>query len=139
MFAFANSLKDREASGADSNFVVKLVSPVFDTIFGEDHGINVHFLVRKGAHLTEFCILDILTLNLARFLEKRYAPRLFGYCLFYVLFVAVSDEFIQIYSGRGSTVSDVLIDFCGASIGFLITIGFCAIKNRRKKNESTRS
>lgn len=138
LFIFSNSLKSREESGADSSFILSLVEPVFDAVFGEGHGINVHFLVRKAGHLTEFCILGVIVLNLARFLQKRYAPRLFGYCLFYVLCVAVSDEFIQLYSGRGSAVSDVIIDFCGALIGFGITFVFCIIKNRRRKNENTR-
>ncbi len=135
LFVFSNSMKSREDSGADSSAIVKIVEPVFDAIFGEGHGINVHFLVRKAGHLTEFCILGILVLNLARFFEKRYKPRLFGYCLFYVLLVAVLDEFVQIYSGRGSAVSDVLIDLSGALIGFGLTLAFCTIKNRRKKDE----
>ena len=136
LFAFANSLKDREASGADSGFVAKLVEPVFRFLFGENHGINVHFLVRKAAHFTEFFILGILVLNLAKFIEKRYAQKLFGYCLFYVLSVALTDEFIQLYSGRGSAVSDVVLDFCGAATGFFVTFVFFLLKNRRKKNEN---
>ena len=136
LFIFSNSLKSREDSGADSSAIVRLVEPVFDAVFGEDHQIDVHLIVRKAGHLTEFCILAVLVLNLGFALKKIFDIRLFGYCLFYVLLIAVFDEFIQIFSGRGSTVSDVLIDFCGAIIGFLITYGVHYIRKRSKdKNE----
>ena len=136
LFIFSNSLKSREDSGADSNAIVKLVEPVFDAVFGEDHQIDVNLVVRKAAHLTEFCVLAVFVLNLGFSLGKVFDIRLFGYCLFYALLVAVLDEFIQMFSGRGSAVSDVLIDFCGASIGFSITYAVHFIRKRSKdKNE----
>ena len=132
LFVFSNSLKSREASGADSGAVAKIVEPIFDAVFGEGHGIDVHLVVRKAAHLTEFCILGILVLNLSRAISRKLGRELFGYCLFYVLLVAVLDEFIQFHSGRGSMVSDVLIDLCGALIGLFATLAVIKIRERIK-------
>ena len=70
--------------------------------------------------MTEFCILSVFTALLAVKIYKYKNEALFGFALFYVLAVAVSDEFIQYFSGRGSSVVDVVIDFSGATIGFLI-------------------
>ena len=139
LFIFSNSLKNREESGADSSAIVDLVKPVFDALLGDDHQVNVNLVVRKAGHLVEFCILAVLVLNLGLSLKRIFDIRLFGYCLFYVLLIAVFDEFIQIFSGRGSEVSDVLIDFCGAIIGFSITyaVHFIGQKSKAKKEKKS--
>ena len=38
------------------------------------------------------------------------------------MLVAVLDEYIQSFTGRGSTVSDILLDLVGITIGFLLTL-----------------
>ena len=135
---FSFSLKSREESAQDSNFVVSMIEPIIEKIFGKAPE-NLGFIVRKLAHMTEFCILSVLTSLLAVKIYKYKNKPLFGYALFYVLAVAVSDEFIQYFSGRGSSVVDVVIDFCGASVGFLTVYSVCFFvpyimsKKERKK------
>ncbi len=134
LFVFSNSLKGPELSGSESGLVASVVEPIFDALFGEDHGIDVHFLVRKAAHFTEFCVLAVLCANLANALKKRFGLPLLGYTLFYLLAVAVCDEFIQSFTGRGSSVRDVLIDFSGALFGVGAVFAVCALKRSIQKN-----
>lgn len=135
LFVFSNSFKGPEQSGNESGIVAKFIEPLFDSLFGEEHGIDVHFLVRKAAHFTEFCALAVLCVNFANSLKKRFGFSLLGYTLFYLLAVAVCDEFIQSFTGRGSSVRDVLIDFIGAAFGVGIVYAVCEIKKHttRKK------
>ena len=42
------------------------------------------------------------------------------YSLFGVLLCATLDEYFQSFVGRTSSVSDILIDFCGGIIGIII-------------------
>lgn len=116
---FSFSLKSREESAQDSNFVASIIKPIIEKVFGSVPE-NLGLIIRKLAHMTEFCILSVFTALLAVKIYKYKNEALFGFALFYVLAVAVSDEFIQYFSGRGSSVIDVVIDFSGATIGFLI-------------------
>ena len=116
---FSFSLKSREESAKDSNFVVDIIKPIIEKVFGSVPE-NLGLIIRKLAHMTEFCILSVFTALLAVKIYKYKNKALFGFAAFYVLAVAVSDEFIQYFSGRGSSVVDVVIDFSGATIGFLI-------------------
>ena len=115
---FSFSLKSKEESAQDSNFIVNMIKPILEKIFGNAPK-NLGLIVRKLAHMTEFCILSVLVAILSVKIYMYKSKPIFGYALFYVLAVAVSDEFIQYFSGRGSSVVDVVIDFSGASIGFL--------------------
>ena len=65
--------------------------------------------------MAEFAVLGLLVACLMFQLEFPMAR--LGYGLFYVLAVAVTDEFIQIFTGRTSSVKDILIDFFGALLG----------------------
>ena len=128
LFVFSNSLKGPEQSGNESGMVANFIEPLFEALFGEGHGIDVDFIVRKAAHFTEFCVLAVFCACLANSLKKRFGYPLLGYTLFYLLAVAVCDEFIQSFTGRGSSVRDVLIDFSGAAFGVGAVCAVCAIK-----------
>ena len=119
-FIFYNSLKNIDESNESSDVVLAIFTPItsfFDSMFGE---MNWYFIIRKGAHLTEFCVLGGLVSNLAYKIKEYYDKHFMGYGLFYVLLVAVTDEFIQSFSDRTSSVSDVLIDLTGALTGIII-------------------
>ena len=59
-------------------------------------------------------------------LSARAYPRLASVraseLLFFALLCAVADEFLQSFTGRTSSVRDVLIDFGGALCGMLLTM-----------------
>ena len=56
-------------------------------------------------------------------------------CLFVGLSVAVLDETIQIFSNRGSSVLDVLLDFSGVCMGVILANLFNSKSNARKSSE----
>ena len=114
-FIFSNSLKDSAASHADSDVIVGVVEKVADRI-KPGNGLDWSYIVRKGAHLFEFFVLGTLTMILSECIERR-RWRAIIYALLYVLAVASADEFIQSFTGRTSSFTDVLIDMLGAVIG----------------------
>ena len=134
-FIFYNSLKNSEESNKASDVIEEIVEPIVEDIVGEEE-FDTEYFVRKGAHITEFFILGLMVFNAltSAVRDKRNLPCIFGYGLFYVLAVAVTDEFIQSFSDRTSSVIDVLIDFSGASAGFAVAtlVGLMVVKVKEK-------
>jgi VanZ family protein len=80
---------------------------------------QIHFLVRKTAHLTEYAILAILLMRALREKESRFW-RIAGVFVATVLF-ALADEYHQAFvASRTSSLGDVAIDSAGALLGTLI-------------------
>jgi len=135
-FIFHNSLQNSQDSNEASDVIEEVVEPIIEAVVGKDV-VDVNYVVRKGAHLTEFFALGVIVSFVI--LELRKAGKyFFGYGLFYVLAVGVFDEYIQSFSDRTSLVADILIDFFGAAIGFaVIFIGAYLITARKiRKNRS---
>ncbi len=128
-FIFSNSFKGIGASNQDSDSVISIFEPLIRRIFGENHNIDLHFWVRKGAHFAEFALLGMLVYGWCLVFSRTA----FGYGLFYLLAVAVCDEFIQRFFERTSSVADVLLDFGGAFTGFCLLSGMIILFNNRKK------
>lgn len=131
VFIFSNSFANGEASHNFSNTVIDLffLRKLLDNEI-------VHFVVRKAAHVIEFALLGASSLGLTIALQKQYQKHFYGFSLFYVLFVAVIDEHIQKFSyGRTSSTSDILLDFFGALIGFILVflVRLLIIIYRKKK------
>lgn len=98
---------------ADMLMEIKLIR----TAFHELKLKNLDFIVRKNAHAFEYIILAILTSSVFKTFRQKGKECLI-YILFTCLFLAVLDEFHQSFiPGRGSYVSDVLIDFVGCLLG----------------------
>lgn len=115
LFIFSNSLKNIQQSNEASGVFIEWLGSVVRFIFGE--GADVYFIVRKGAHLAEFFALGFFVMNAVSEIKKKISG-ITGFGFFYVLLVAVTDEYIQSFFDRTSSVSDVLIDFAGAMLGF---------------------
>jgi len=78
---------------------------------------NINNFIRKNAHAVEYFILAVLVSN-SLFLLGVKGRKALSCIMFICLFYAVTDEYHQLFiAGRGSSVSDVLIDFGGALIG----------------------
>lgn len=118
-FIFGNSLKNGEASNAISTGIAeKLLN-----LLRIDREIDMEFFhkfVRKAAHFTEFAVFGIFLTLLMFSIEKLTGHRHLAAVFFTALATAVTDEFIQNFTGRSSMVSDVLIDFSGAVTGILL-------------------
>jgi VanZ family protein len=98
----------------------------------------IHFFIRKGAHMTEYGILYLLSW---RVFQGTGSPawkwrRAVGALLFAALFAA-SDEYHQSFvPSRQASVRDVMIDITGASLALLC---IWAWKRRRRGRDDARS
>ena len=131
-FIFYNSLQNSEKSNKASGVIEEVVEPIVDKVAGENV-VDVHYFVRKSAHLIEFFALGLVVMGAVVTVGWKFA----GYGLFYVLAVAVTDEYIQSFSDRTSSVKDILIDFTGSVMGFavcsLTVLVFLLLKNNVKR------
>ncbi len=76
--------------------------------------------IRKAAHAVEFFVLGTeFSLLFFLFLQKRNLQNVWN-VLSLVLCTAVADESIQILSGRGPRVQDVLLDFSGGAVALTL-------------------
>lgn len=81
--------------------------------------MQVHFLVRKAAHVTEYAILTGLLFRALRWSINGFWWRA-AIALVPALLFAPLDEFHQAFvPSRTSSPRDVLIDYCGAVLGIL--------------------
>ena len=120
-----NSLMDFEMSHNSSGAFVDVVVPEEYQDFEQ-----MELTIRKIAHVVEYSFLGFSVMILT-FCSKQYYYKSFcGYSWFYVLAIAVIDEHIQSFSDRTSSTSDIILDFCGALIGFFI--GWLIIKAHEK-------
>ncbi|MEG0090606.1 MAG: VanZ family protein [Oscillospiraceae bacterium] len=114
-FIFFNSAQVAEVSGVKSQQVTKIINEVLDKC-NVEISLTEH-IVRKLAHLSEYCLLGFWLMLTVRVYTKRLFvfsswPMLGG------LIVALSDEFFQSFiPGRSSQVRDVFIDFVGVCTG----------------------
>ena len=130
-FIWGNSFLSTAQSSAESRRVLELLRPVLEVVVGKGNATN--HLVRKLAHFCEFALLGaelglflaVLGCNLRHWL---YCGLLAG------LLAALADETIQLFSGRGSQVKDVWLDFAGVIVGMAVA---CTIRqlHRRKKRK----
>ena len=123
-----------------SGKIVDIIRPLIDPQ-GDLSTSELQIIVRKTAHFMEFFLcgtcLAIISVIISR---KAVSPWIFM-PLFITLFTAVSDEFLQRFTGRTSLVTDVLIDFSGGFCGILIvTLAYAiilAVKKLIKKRRRT--
>ena len=104
-YIFSNSMMPAEESGKQGGRIIKFLTYLFSC-----DSNTATLIVRKSAHFLEFFVQGALFSGIIfESFKKNYI-----YLLFFGLLTAVTDEFIQNFSeGRGSMVSDCLIDFSG--------------------------
>lgn len=133
VFIFSQSVMSHTASEQESGRVLTAVLSLLAGLGIEINPDALHIIVRKAAHFVEFAALGICTggyaLNLGYLHERKYL----ALPAWLTLAVAVSDEFIQGFSGRVSMVSDVVLDYSGALFGLLIVMGCVFVKNKIKR------
>ena len=122
-FIWSNSMVGKEGSASLSRTVTAWLNGI---------GIPVteHF-VRKSAH---FCEFGLLGCELILLFWLRSGVHFQNLCnaAFAALLSAVTDETIQIFSGRGSQVQDVVLDFSGALTGILLMSFIIQLIEKRK-------
>ena len=132
IFLFSN--EDKTQSGDRSDKVTEAIAPVVVPGYEKLPAVErLGMPVRKLAHMTEYAVLAILLGALLVAWEDRTwrrpairwaVPAVF--CLLY----ATSDEIHQIFSNRGASVLDVMIDVVGALLGLCLLWGISALVRR---------
>jgi VanZ family protein len=130
LLIFMNSLQNGDVSSQQSGSVVALLQSIFEKI-----GLSLtvsSYIVRKSAHFIEFAVLGILLTTTLKAYTNKILKNIFA-PLFIGLFVAVSDEYIQLYSdGRAGMVQDVVLDFAGFITGLCLTALVLMLREKRK-------
>ena len=147
VFIWGNSLLSREVSGAISDSLMDVMNraaarlgmaeDTFTYMYDQDgDGVEepTSHIVRKMAHVTEFLVLGAL---IVLRLESRGIRRALTA---FARGAAAGglDEILQIFSHRGSAVSDVLIDTLGAALGISLALLLSAWARRRRENSGKR-
>ena len=144
------SEESMEDSGTRSTGIVEklmhLLHPDYDSLDWDtqmDIMASTHRLVRKLAHFAEFGLLGFLSAWLVAYVNRRkkwirawlewLIPTVF--CLLY----AISDEVHQIFSNRGASAKDVVIDFAGALTGILLLRAILGIVRAAKRRRERRT
>ena len=118
-FIWTNSVLSQESSGQMSGELTSLIKDML----GLRERVSdefLHHIIRKTAHFTEFFILGVLYTMIRACLPVKIRSSLLIFPAFETLATAVTDEFIQLFTNRGSSVSDVVLDFCGALCAIII-------------------
>lgn len=139
-FIFYNSAQpvpeSQKASASVAETIVS-VAPNGGEFFGSWNSF-VNY-IRKAAHALEFFVLGTeLSLLFFAVLQKRGVQAVWN-VLTLALLTAVTDESIQILSGRGPRVQDVLLDFSGGAVAmllfFILFLIVCAVRTATQKRK----
>lgn len=115
-FIFVQSLLPPEKSSEESGTVGEIIGEIIppETPTGEYIQTNL----RKLAHFTEFALLGAETSLYILLFVRRIKYSLLS--LPSALLVALFDETVQIFSGRGPAIKDVWIDFAGFAFSAVV-------------------
>ena len=139
-FIWINSCLPPETSGKESSTVYEGVVGAVTTVVGEQKAetfktVFTEQVLRKLAHFSEFGLLG-LELALLHLAIGKLAPKHFVFLGGYGVVVAIIDECIQIFSKRGASVIDVLIDLCGYVLICAVTVAIIFLIKRRKDKKT---
>jgi len=146
-FIWGQSLLPKGQSAQESGYVLEeMVHPVEIRLFGR--AVSTEQLIRKEAHVFEYMMLSLgLAVYFRMRAEERSGAEESGgktehggktVCWVFSafsagLFAALLDETLQLFTGRGSLVSDIWIDGIGVALGVFI-IWLIGRIRRKKKN-----
>jgi len=144
IFIWGNSLMPRDISGWISDTVMEYMNrgaaraglgeDTFTYMYDQDGDGEkepTSHIVRKMAHVTEFAVFAaLLWLRLESHGRRRALTALIGAAA-----VGGVDELLQLLVGRGSMLSDVLIDTAGAAGGIALTVLLTGIHRRQNRKK----
>ena len=131
-FILSNSLSDQSQAEGKRDLVVKL-------IMGKTFDRRVMACIAKLFHLLEYAAFSFCLTSSVVLLGDGLKNR-FERILLCGMTLALADELVQsLFSGRGSRLTDVLVDTAGIMVGYaLVTgIGYLAKKIKAKTKEET--
>ena len=120
-FIWSNSLQNPDESMRRSDVAEKVIRPIVLALpvkqwHSED---MVTFITRKLGHFTEYFLLGAELMLLALVLQPAFRLR-WTWLLLFAGAIAALDESLQLTSGRGAAVSDVMLDIFGALAGLMM-------------------
>lgn len=132
-FIYIQSMLPREVSGEESGAVAGFLAGILP-----EGAWLTEFLVkniRKIAHFVEYAALGTeIALYVNLYMQKRRDNLLVA--LPFGLLAGFLDETVQIFSGRGPSVTDVWLDFSGyTSLFLLTTLAFCIARKLKTKGK----
>ena len=130
-FIWNNSCMSGEESGAQSGAVTRFLLSIFDPN-GRIPEVRFHHFVRKTAHFVEFAVLGVLVGGLFQMIHLQSGHTFCSLPVLLVLLVAVLDEYLQFFTGRGSAVADVMLDFFGGLTGLSLVAISMVIKKKSR-------
>lgn len=134
LFIWGHSLVPADQSSAESGRIVALLAPVLEIIKVEPGLWQT--VVRKGAHMTEFCLLAVVWMVTLVQCRAVSWSRKVGTTAAVCMATAMVDETIQLrVVGRSGQISDMWIDLLGAAVGIILTAavtGLIALRKRRR-------
>ena len=126
-FSSQNGPNSNQTSARFVDIIIKLFVPGYDSRSEKDqHEIIriVNIAVRKLAHFTEFALFGALLALLIEAIKgknQKNGYKAVGIITVFIGFIyAVSDEIHQLFTGRTSKFTDVLIDTAGVLFGVFI-------------------
>ena len=121
-----------EESSALSQYVKAMLEPLLEVFVGKGN-VTEHF-VRKLAHFTEFFALGA-EFSLLIITGKKVSTAGVSLSLLAGLISALSDETVQLFFERGSSVKDVWLDFSGfcTALALILLIHHAALKLREHR------
>ena len=129
-FIFSNSIPSISESSQMSGPLAALLQSYLDP-----NGIlspeQFHNLTRKVAHFLEFGLLGLFVCGFTNNLGKLRLRRYVALPMLLTLLTAVADELLQHFTQRGSSVTDVALDFAGALCGIAAMALLSLIFRRR--------
>ncbi|MEI8233760.1 MAG: VanZ family protein [Verrucomicrobiota bacterium] len=127
------------SASADSQSVAhtsRIISPFCHWLFPNitfDQVETIQFIVRKGAHMSEYALLGVLLLY-ALAAGKGDARKWLSSAWMLSVAYAAADEFHQSFvPGRNASVVDVGIDAAGAALGLLAAAQFLRLRTQRRE------
>ncbi|MDQ0151047.1 VanZ family protein [Eubacterium multiforme] len=131
VFIFYMSNQPANISNNQSDFVLNLIRNLGMDIEGIYVDIAIT-IIRKGAHFTEYLILNILYFNVLRFYISNKKALIYSIILSFIY--ASTDELHQTFvAGRAGRFTDVLIDTSGAATGSILVFFINKIIKRKAK------
>lgn len=142
-FSAQDAHRSSQTSGRIVEHIIRIIEPEYEELPVERWQSlkdTLSFIVRKGAHVTEYLILGVLLWGWFLSFGSR-GKRLFWLPWLTGTVYAATDEFHQIFSeGRSPQPTDVGIDSAGVLCGVLLCIAIsCAVLRFRKKRRTSGS
>lgn len=129
LFILSNSLSDQSQAEGKRDLVVKLIA-------GKTFKRSVMACIAKLFHMLEYAAFSFCLTSSVLLLGDALKNR-FERILLCGMTLAIADELIQsLFSGRGSRLTDVLVDTAGIMIGYALVVGIgCLLKKIKKKTK----